>query len=557
MAILVPTVLATLSTIGIVSSFSPLIGLRETMQKSKLVLSLFFRKILENVIDSYLKAFLQFFDPLTDFAGLDRSAIEVVKQTNVKFADVAGNEEAKEELKEIVEFLKDTKKFTKLGAKLPKGVLLSGPPGTGKTLLAKAVAGEAGTPFLKATGSQFVELLVGVGANRVRELFQKAKSLQPAIIFIDEIDSIARARSSSAMMGGGNDEREQTLNQLLTEMDGFKTSTGIIVIAATNRPDILDPAIKRPGRFDRQISLTRPNLSEREAILKVHLKGKKLEPLISSALIAQRTTGFSGADLANVVNEAAILAARRKKNMISMREIDDSIDRFVLGLEDSKELPRLKLRYFAAVHEMAKAFLGTVINEDQAIQKITLVSRRSILGTTWTLPSLSEYNSRNSFITQILLGISGRAAEEVIFGLSETTGRAQQDLTRVTRTLRMMIFRYAMTRLQQFKQEAQQRNLSFLGSDVKFELNNIIDNFLTNFLDLTYQEVICFLEKVRPESERLIDELLQKEQLTGMELLTLAREYLSNSNLVYGELVYTLRNSLVAKLAVADLKKSE
>ena len=266
-----------------------------------------------------------------EFTGLDQGAIEVLNEIQIKFEDVAGNEEAKMELKEVVKFLKNPESFAKLGAAVPKGVLLGGPPGTGKTLLAKAIAGEAGTPFLKVAGSQFVELLVGVGAARVRELFEKARSLKPSIIFIDEIDSIARTRSGNNNMGGGNDEREQTLNQILTEMDGFKSDNGIVVIAATNRIDILDPAIKRAGRFDRQITVTNPNLKERQAILKVHAKGKKLDPTISLAQIAQRTIGFSGADLANLLNEAAILATRLKKQTISMEEINLSVDRIVIG----------------------------------------------------------------------------------------------------------------------------------------------------------------------------------------------------------------------------------
>ena len=245
-------------------------------------------------------------DPFSDFTGLDQNVISVVTDIKIKFEDVAGNEEAKGELKEVVKFLKDPESFGKLGAAVPKGVLLGGPPGTGKTLLAKAIAGEAGVPFLKVSGSQFVELLVGVGAARVRELFEKARSLEPSIIFIDEIDSIARARSGNNSMGGGNDEREQTLNQILTEMDGFSSSTGVVVIAATNRIDILDPAIKRAGRFDRQITISNPNLKERIAILKVHARGKKLDPAVALAQIAQRTIGFSGADLANLLNEAAI-----------------------------------------------------------------------------------------------------------------------------------------------------------------------------------------------------------------------------------------------------------
>ena len=463
-------------------------------------------------------------DPFSEFTGLDQNVVQVITDTKTKFEDVAGNEEAKEELKEVVKFLKDPDSFSKLGAGVPKGVLLGGPPGTGKTLLAKAIAGEAGTPFLKVSGSQFVELLVGVGAARVRELFEKARSLKPSIIFIDEIDSIARARSSNNNMGGGNDEREQTLNQILTEMDGFSTDSGIVVIAATNRIDILDPAIKRAGRFDRQITINNPNLKERQSILKVHAKGKKFDPLVSIAQVAQRTIGFSGADLANVLNEAAILATRRKKASITMEEINISIDRIVIGLE-GKQVARVKARQLTGFHEMGHAFIGTLINENDGIEKLTLVPRGNTQGTTWRIPSPSQYNSRNIFINQILIAIAGRAAEEVINGNGECTVGAQQDIAQMTRNVRIMILRYAMARLQELKQQAQQRNLYFLGSDVKQELNNIIDNFTTNFMDITYNEVVSFLEIIRPGGERLVDELMISEELSGKDLRSLAREY--------------------------------
>jgi len=492
-------------------------------------------------------------DPFSDFTGLDQSVISVVTDTGVKFEDVAGNEEAKAELKEVVKFLKDPDSFSKLGAAVPKGVLLGGPPGTGKTLVAKAIAGEAGTPFLKVSGSQFVELLVGVGAARVRELFEKARSLKPAIIFIDEIDSIARARSGNNNMGGGNDEREQTLNQILTEMDGFDGDSGIVVIAASNRIDILDPAIKRAGRFDRQITINNPNLKERQAILKVHAKGKKLDPSVSLAQIAQRTIGFSGADLANLLNEAAILATRLKKKTISMQEINLSVDRIVIGLE-GKQVIRVKARQLTAYHEMGHAFVGSLVNENDGIEKLTLVPRGNTQGTTWTTPSSSQYNSRRSFINQILIAIAGRAAEEIVSGVGECTVGSQQDLAQMTRTLRTMVLRYAMARLQELKQQAQQRNLFFLGSDVKQELNNIIDNFTTNFMDITYHEVVSFLEVIRPGGERLVDQLMISEELSGKDLRTLAREYISKLGGV--EVLYSTRQSNLFELMAPELKKS-
>ena len=492
-------------------------------------------------------------NPLADFTGLDQSLIQVFNDTNIKFDDVAGNEEAKTELKEVVKFLKDPASFSKLGASVPKGVLLGGPPGTGKTLLARAIAGESGTPFLKVSGSQFVELLVGVGAARVRELFEKARSLKPSIIFIDEIDSIARARSGNNSMGGGNDEREQTLNQILTEMDGFQSDNGVVVIAATNRIDILDPAIKRPGRFDRQITITNPNTKERLAILKVHARGKKFKPGLSLNQVALRTIGFSGADLANLLNESAILATRNNKKWITMVEINSSIDRIVIGLE-GRPLVRAKSRQLTAFHEMGHALIGTLFNGKERIEKLTLVPRGNTQGTTWMIPSSSPYNSREMFIQQILVALAGRAAEEIIYGTSECTVGAQQDFRQMTRTLRMMIVRYAMARLQELKQEAQQRNLYLLGSDVKLEINNIVDNFTTNFLDTTYHEVVKTLQLVRPVGERLVDDLMVLEELSGKELRVIASQYISN--LTNGELVYESRKSAVLSLLPPELKKT-
>ena len=510
-------------------------------------------KLWESVSETIYDPTVDSYDPFAEFTGLDQNIVQVITDTKVTFDDVAGNDEAKEELKEVIRFLNDPDQFGKLGAGVPKGVLLGGPPGTGKTLLAKAVAGEAGTPFLKVSGSQFVELLVGVGAARVRELFDKARSLQPSIIFIDEIDSIARARSTNSSMGGGNDEREQTLNQILTEMDGFEVDSGIVVIAASNRIDILDPAIKRAGRFDRQITINNPNLKERQDILKVHARGKKLDPSISLTQIAQRTIGFSGADLANVLNEAAILATRRRNQFITMDEINLSIDRLVIGLE-GKQVLRVKSRQLTAFHEMGHAFAGSLINEEDGIEKLTLVPRGDTQGTTWTIPSPSQYNSRNIFVNQVLVAIGGRAAEEILNGTSECTVGAQMDLAQMTRTVRTMVLRYAMTRLQELKQQAQQRNLFFLGSDVKKELNNIIDNFTTNFMDITYNEIVAFLRVIRPGGERLVDQLMVSEELTGKDLRTIAREYISN--LTSLEILYDSRKSSLFDFLAPELKKS-
>jgi cell division protease FtsH len=512
-----------------------------------------FEKVWESVSNQIYDPVSESSDPFGDFTGLDQNVVSVVTDIKIKFEDVAGNEEAKAELKEVVKFLKDPESFSKLGAGVPKGVLLGGPPGTGKTLLAKAIAGEAGTPFLKVSGSQFVELLVGVGAARVRELFEKARSLEPSIIFIDEIDSIARARSGNNSMGGGNDEREQTLNQILTEMDGFSSNTGVVVIAASNRIDILDPAIKRAGRFDRQITINNPNLKERQAILKVHAKGKKIDVSVSLAQIAQRTIGFSGADLANLLNEAAILATRRKKKTITMEEINLSVDRVVIGLE-GKQVIRVKARQLTAFHEMGHAFVGSLINENDGIEKLTLVPRGNTQGTTWTIPSPSQYNSRRIFVNQVLIAIAGRAAEEIVSGTGECTVGSQQDLSQMTRTVRTMVLRYAMARLQELKQQIQQKNLFFLGSDVKQELNNIIDNFTTNFMDITYNEVVSFLEVIRPGGERLVDQLMISEELTGKDLRTIAREYISSLTAL--EVLYNSRQSSLFDLLTPELKKS-
>jgi len=494
------------------------------------------------------------FNELPSLTGFDQSTTEVVENITTKFTDVAGNEEAKEELKEIVKFLQDPSSFFKLGAGIPKGVLLSGPPGTGKTLLAKAIAGESGTPFLKVSGSQFVELLVGVGAARVRELFEKARELKPSIIFIDEIDSIARARSSNANMGGANDEREQTLNQILTEMDGFAVSEGVVVIAATNRVDILDPAILRPGRFDRQIVIANPNLKEREAILKVHLRGKKIDDSVSIPQIAQRTIGFSGADLANLLNEAAILASRKKKTQISAEEINLSIDRLILGLEGSP-ITRIKEKQISSFHEMGHALLTTITQNKDNIEKISLVPRGNLNASTWTVPFPSLYTTRTLFIKQILISLAGRASEELLGGTSECSTSAQQDIVEITRTLRAMIIRYAMSKLQELKQESQQRNLYIIGSDVKQELTNLMDNFTTYFVNLTYNEVFSFLQNSRPILEKIVDELINVEEISGFELRGLASQYFGNiNNFDYN--TYSNREAALFEIIFFEAQKS-
>ena len=483
---------------------------------------------------------------------INKNTIQIVKDTKIKFDDIAGNEEAKEELKEVIKFLIEPLSFTKLGAVIPKGVLLGGPPGTGKTLLAKAIAGEAGVPFLKISGSQFVEMLAGVGASRVQKLFKIARLLKPSIIFIDEIDSIAKSREGNTNMTGASDEREQALNQILVEMDGFDACSGVIVIAASNRVETLDPALMRAGRFDRQISINYPNFKERVSILKVHARGKKIDASVSLPQIAQCTVGFSGADLANVLNEAAILATRRKKKTIEMVDINSSIDRIIIGLE-VKQSARIKVRQIKGFHEMAHAFITSLISESNGIEKLTFRSQGSMEGIPLRMPLSDQYTPRSYFINQVLVTISGRATEESIGGHSECTVSAQDDLSQMTRNIRTIVLKYAMTRLQEIKQEAQQKNLYFLGNDIKQEINNLIDNFTTNFLNITYKEIFSFFEIIRPSGERLVDQLLSSEELNGKELRILAKEHLSAFSSY--EILYRHRESLLSDLVLPNIKK--
>ncbi|KAK9272390.1 hypothetical protein L1049_002761 [Liquidambar formosana] len=356
--------------------------------------------------------------------------------TGVTFDDVAGVDEAKQDFQEIVEFLKTPEKFAAVGAKIPKGVLLVGPPGTGKTLLAKAIAGEAGVPFFSLSGSEFIEMFVGVGASRVRDLFNKAKANSPCLVFIDEIDAVGRQRGTG--IGGGNDEREQTLNQLLTEMDGFSGNSGVIVIAATNRPEILDSALLRPGRFDRQVSVGLPDIRGREEILKVHSNNKKLDKDVSLNVIAMRTPGFSGADLANLMNEAAILAGRRGKERITMKEIDDSIDRIVAGMEGTK-MTDGKSKILVAYHEIGHAVCATLTPGHDPVQKVTLIPRGQARGLTWFIPGEDPtLISKQQLFARIVGGLGGRAAEEVIFGETEITTGAAGDLQQITQIARQV-----------------------------------------------------------------------------------------------------------------------
>ncbi|MCU0546575.1 MAG: ATP-dependent zinc metalloprotease FtsH2 [Oscillatoriaceae cyanobacterium Prado104] len=460
--------------------------------------------------------------------GKSKARFQMEAKTGVLFDDVAGVEEAKEELQEVVTFLKKPERFTAVGARIPKGVLLVGPPGTGKTLLAKAIAGEAGVPFFSISGSEFVEMFVGVGASRVRDLFKKAKENAPCIIFIDEIDAVGRQRGSG--IGGGNDEREQTLNQLLTEMDGFEGNTGIIIIAATNRPDVLDSALLRPGRFDRQVTVDTPDIKGRLSILEVHARNKKLAPEISLDAIARRTPGFTGADLANLLNEAAILTARRRKEAITMLEIDDAVDRVVAGMEGTP-LVDSKSKRLIAYHEIGHAIVGTVIKEHDPVQKVTLVPRGQARGLTWFMPSEDQgLISRSQILARITGALGGRAAEEVVFGDAEVTTGAGNDLQQVSGMARQMVTRFGMSDLGPMSLEAQQSEI-FLGrdftarSEYSEEIASRIDEQVRTIIARCYDDARRIMRENRTVIDRLVDLLIEKETIDGEEFRQIVAEY--------------------------------
>ncbi|HIK55130.1 MAG TPA: ATP-dependent zinc metalloprotease FtsH [Synechococcales cyanobacterium M55_K2018_004] len=460
--------------------------------------------------------------------GKSRARFQMEAKTGVLFDDVAGIEEAKEELQEVVTFLKKPEKFTAVGAKIPKGVLLVGPPGTGKTLLAKAIAGEAGVPFFSISGSEFVEMFVGVGASRVRDLFKKAKENAPCIIFIDEIDAVGRQRGAG--IGGGNDEREQTLNQLLTEMDGFEGNTGIIIIAATNRPDVLDSALLRPGRFDRQVTVDVPDIKGRLEVLQVHARNKKLSPQVSLEAIARRTPGFSGADLANLLNEAAILTARRRKDEITMLEIDDAVDRVVAGMEGTP-LVDSKSKRLIAYHEVGHAIVGTLVKAHDPVQKVTLIPRGQAQGLTWFTPNEDQgLISRSQLLARITGALGGRAAEQVIFGDAEVTTGAGNDLQQVTMMARQMVTRFGMSDLGPLSLESQQGEV-FLGrdwmsrSDYSEEIAARIDAQVRSIVEHCYDEACRIIRENRVVIDRLVDLLIEKETIDGDEFRRIVSEY--------------------------------
>ena len=452
--------------------------------------------------------------------GKTKARFAMEAETGVMFDDVAGVNEAKQDLQEVVTFLKQPEKFTSVGAQIPKGVLLVGPPGTGKTLLAKAIAGEAGVPFFSLSGSEFVEMFVGVGASRVRDLFKRAKENSPCLIFIDEIDAVGRQRGAG--IGGGNDEREQTLNQLLTEMDGFEGNSGIIIIAATNRPDVLDSALMRPGRFDRQVTVDAPDIKGRLSILEVHSRNKKLDPELSLDSIARRTPGFTGADLANLLNEAAILTARRRKDTISLAEIDDAVDRIIAGME-GQPLTDGRSKRLIAYHEVGHALVGTLVKDHDPVQKVTLIPRGQAQGLTWFSPDEEQMLvSRSQLKARIMGALGGRAAEDVVFGRSEVTTGAGGDIQQVASMARQMVTRFGMSNLGPMSLEGGSQEV-FLGrdlmtrSDVSEAISKQVDDQVRNIVMQCYQETLELVGAQRELMDDLVELLIEKETLDGDE----------------------------------------
>jgi len=454
--------------------------------------------------------------------GKSKAKMLLDSKVKTTFKDVAGIDEEKKELEEIVDFLKNGDKYIKLGARIPKGVLLVGPPGTGKTLMAKAVAGEAGVPFFSISGSDFVEMFVGVGASRVRDLFEQAKKHQPCIIFIDEIDAVGRQRGAG--LGGGHDEREQTLNQLLVEMDGFDENTNIIVIAATNRPDILDNALLRPGRFDRQIYINAPDVRGREQILKVHAKNKKINEEVDLKTLAKRTPGFTGADLRNLLNEAALLAARNNKEQIAMEDIDNSIDRVIAGIEKKSKIMTDEDKELTAYHEVGHALLARILKDADELHKVSIIPRGYALGVTWTKPKDEKvHTNKAKLLAQITVSLGGRAAEEIIYGKDKISTGASQDLVNVTNIARKMVTAWGMSeKLGNMAYGKNQENV-FMGRDfghqrdyseqIAFE----IDEEMKHIVDEKYEEAKKLLNENRDLLEAISKELLDKETLDAAE----------------------------------------
>ncbi|MEN9387917.1 MAG: hypothetical protein RLZZ255_893 [Cyanobacteriota bacterium] len=464
-------------------------------------------------------------NPAMNF-GKSKARVQMEPQTQVTFGDVAGIEGAKLELTEVVDFLKNPDRFTAVGAKIPKGVLLVGPPGTGKTLLAKAVAGEAGVPFFSISGSEFVEMFVGVGASRVRDLFEQAKKNAPCIVFIDEIDAVGRQRGAG--LGGGNDEREQTLNQLLTEMDGFEGNTGIIIVAATNRPDVLDAALMRPGRFDRQVVVDRPDYAGRLQILGVHARGKTLAKDVDLDKIARRTPGYTGADLANLLNEAAILAARRELTEISMDEVNDAIERVMAGPEKKDRVMSEKRKRLVAYHEAGHALVGALMPDYDPVQKISIIPRGNAGGLTFFTPSEERMESglysRAYLQNQMAVALGGRVAEEIVYGEDEVTTGASNDLQQVARVARQMVTRFGMSdRLGPVALGRSQGGM-FLGRDIAAERDfsedtaAAIDEEVSQLVAEAYKRATAVLNGNRKVLDELAEMLVERETVDAEDL---------------------------------------
>ena len=453
--------------------------------------------------------------------GKSRVRLMVSDKKKVTFADVAGADEAKQELEEVVEFLKTPDKFNELGARIPKGVLLFGPPGTGKTLLAKAVAGEAGVQFFTISGSDFVEMFVGVGASRVRDLFEQAKKAAPCIVFIDEIDAVGRQRGAG--LGGGHDEREQTLNQLLVEMDGFASNEGIIIIAATNRPDVLDPALLRPGRFDRQIVVDKPDVRGREAILKVHTKGKPVADDVDLDVLARRTPGFTGADLSNLVNEAALLAARRDKKKITMAEMEEAIERVLAGPERKSHVMTDEEKRLTAYHEGGHTLVGLLLEHADPVHKVTIIPRGRAGGYMLSLPKEDRsYRTRSELIDRIKVALGGRVAEEVVLG--EISTGASSDIQQATRIIRSMIMEYGMSDAIGPIAYGEENHQVFLGRDLNRERNyseeiaGEIDREVRRYIEEAYEACRTIIVENRDKLDLIAKELLERETLSAAEL---------------------------------------
>jgi len=456
--------------------------------------------------------------------GKSRARMFTANKPSVTFVDVAGVDEAKEELQEVVEFLKYPEKFVALGARIPRGVLLVGPPGTGKTLLARAVAGEAGVPFFSISGSEFVEMFVGVGASRVRDLFDQAKRNSPCIVFVDEIDAVGRQRGAG--LGGSHDEREQTLNQILVEMDGFDTNTNVIVVAATNRPDILDPALLRPGRFDRQVVIDAPDVKGRVAILEVHTKGKPLDKDIALETLAKRTPGFSGADLANLVNEAAIMAARSNKKRIAMPEFEEAIDRVMLGPERKSRVRSARELEMVAYHEAGHALVAYKIENFDPLFKITIVSRGMAGGYTLALPEEDRHiNTKTYLEKRLAMMLGGHAAEEIVFG--EMSTGPGDDISQVTKTARAMVTRFGMSERLGPRTFGHKEELIFLGREISEQrdysekIAEEIDDEVRRIIDRAHDLARKLISENRPKLDHLAKTLLEIETLEGDALLAL------------------------------------